>query len=399
VDSQKLSLDSYNSSAELRSLLTLGLLTGLGLELLRRSFHFDEDVTQITAYPAVMLLFLFILRKRLSRVAMAGLLFTLPMLAFSIVWTQGGFRLGGHAFISDALLKDKRIHSFTTNYNRAAELLELPKLQTIHKSFDDTTAGSWGEGRAGVLLYLDHSLSKMKVFSGGLKLEQSVNFGDFDLTVRLLPEWIPFDLKGTPIEYLAALTTGLEEVNELGDGEAIELLEFVGRSAGLSQGRWMTPVPRAAALAMSATATLITARPSDTGELQCATRHLRSSVKKLRPIDSPELQALVLNNLGVANLARFRATGTYPPQIIALVRRQFAKASAMKSITGEPVLGARLAVANLFAMDGAGLTARRQTRVNKVKNGVKLKKRNRSAGVSGNRPNAIEFAGQVKMGR
>ena len=195
----------------------------------------------------------------------------------------------------------------------------------------------------------------MKLFLKELNEPLEVEVSGVTLKIKLFPEWIPVDPRGIPVDYLTTLTRVLPSLERQKDSlQKLEDLGFAGYAAGLAKGRWSSPVPRAAALLLGASSNLAKNKILGSTELKCIRKQLSAVLKKVRESNSPELRALALNNLAVAT---FLMNSRNQPQSAALLaRRILVKATTMRSLNGQVVDGARLATANLFALDGAGFT-------------------------------------------
>ena len=356
----------------LKRTIILGLLTSLALECTSLFFKLDRDLGQIIVYPLILFAYIYCLARYLPKIVVYALLSTLILLIFSFLWAKGDFGTGGVSYVSKMLVgaSNPKMEQVRADFNRDSEVLKFPKLETIYRNFSNESADEWGSDNYRLLIYSAPSDPKLKLFLKELSLPLPVESNGVELSIQLFPEWISIDPRGISVDYLTTLTRVLPLLKRQKDElQKLEDLGFAGYSAGLSSGRWNSPVPRAAALLLGASANLAKNSMLGDTELKCIRRDLLAVLKKTRITDSPELRALALNNLGVTLFKLYFAT--QPIKAVGLARRLFAQATAIRSFNGEVVNGARLATKNLFALDALGLSASSKAR--RVKARVKSK--------------------------
>lgn len=333
----------------------LGLLTGVSLACISLVFKLDKDLGQILVYPFILVAYIYLLRAYLPKVVRQALLSTLVLLIVSFLWTQGDFGTRGVSYISKRLVgaANPKLEQLRADFNWDSEALNFPKLETVYRNFDDKSADEWGRDSYRLLVYGETERPRLKLFLKELSNTLELEVSGVPLKIKLFPEWISIDSQGIPVDYLTTLTRVLPSLERQKDSlQKLEDLGFAGYAAGLAKGRWSSPVPRAAALLLGASANLAKHKALGTTELKCIRKQLSAVLKKVRVSDSPELWSLALNNLAVTT---FLLNSKNQPQKAALLaRRILVKATKIRSFNGSVVDGAKLATTNLFALDGAG---------------------------------------------
>lgn len=354
--------DSIDSTVWKRA-VALGIFTGLSLACTSLVFKLDRDLGQIIVYPLILIAYVYLFRAFLPRMVLQALLLTLILLIVSYLWTQGNFATRGVSYISKRLVgtSNSNLERLRTEFNWEAEAQNSPKLDTVYRNFDDQSAEAWGKKSYRVLIYAESTHPKLKLFLKELNDPLELTSSGVSFKIKLFPEWISIDPNGVPLDYLTTLTRVLSSLERQNDSlQKLEDLGFAGYAAGLARGIWKSPVPRAAALLLGASSNLAKNQVLSNAELECIRKQLTAVLRKVRVSDSPELVSIALNNLAVATfLLNVR---NEPQRAAALARRILVKATKMRSLDGQIVVGAKLATANLFALEGAEFNFRSKNR-------------------------------------
>jgi hypothetical protein len=365
VDSNTVPLDSNDLqgvavSKVLITTISLALITGLALELVSRTFKLEKDFSQILIFPLILLAFVYLFRSQLPQMVKFVLLSTPILSIFCYFLSQGQFGSRGSSYISKLVVgpANPGLEKLRVDFNWESERLNFSNLKTIYRNFTEKSAEEWGKGSNRLLIYSDPRNPRLKLFLDELSQPQPVKLNNFTLDVHLFPEWIPVDPKGFSVEYLTMLAKVLPSLDSQKEKlQKLEDIGFAGYGAGATQGLWNSPVPRAAALFLGASANLAKDNVLNMTDIICIRKELSSALRKVRKSNSPELTSLILNNLAVANLLLDYRRGVFSAAKIVSSRIMFAEASSMRNELGEVVLGAKLATKNLFALNAAGLVS------------------------------------------
>ncbi len=270
-----------------------------------------------------------------------------------------------------------RTREFYRKYNQRAEFGGYPPMRLLQRSFlDDKESLGW-RNRHPSLFALIHGtpdwvhvmpspLSAITKFEGAradlllskqaesyrLESEDGVTVPVSDLGISLLlvsPEYVllPTDPMDVSHDFLGLLSAALAKSNEAEKRDALMV-------AALLEGHWKTFAPRAAAylLAGALDLSLYAANAAEeSARLECAENNFLKAESLVQKRFSPQIEAVALNNLGVALAFRAQKKDDWKG-----VRAYFLKASTIFA-DGRPVRGASAALVNLIMLERSGMSS------------------------------------------